>query len=58
MDEIILTEAGWGLKNPKFTFLTFPATQNLSYTQTFKYMSLAQFSSHFDFFLNARNNVL
>ena len=51
MDEITLTEAGWYLKSPKFTFLTFLATQNSSYTQTFKYISRAQFSLYFDFFL-------
>ena len=51
------SEAGWGLKSLKFTFLTFLAAQNSSHTQIFKYMSPAQFSSYF-FFFNAPNNVL
>ena len=50
MDKITLTEAGWGLKSPKFTFLIFLAAQNSLHTQTFKYMSRAQFLLHFDFF--------
>ena len=45
MDEITITEAGWAWKVPNFTFSPFLAAQNLSHTQTFKYMSQAQFSS-------------
>ena len=44
MDEITLTEAGWAWKVQSFTFLPFLVAQNLSHTQTFKYMSQAQFS--------------
>ena len=50
MNEITITEAGWGLKSLKFTFLTFLAAQNSSHAQTFKYMSWDQFSLEFDFF--------
>ena len=44
MDEITLTETGWAWKLQNFTFLPFLAAQNSSHTQTFKYMSRAQFS--------------
>ena len=45
MYEIALTEAGWAWKVQNFPFLPSLAAQNSSHTQTFKYMSQAQFSS-------------
>ena len=45
MDETTLTEAGWASKVQNFTFWPLLAAQNSSNTQTFKYMSRAQFSS-------------
>ena len=45
MDEITLTHPGLGLKSTKLHFLTFLAAKDSSHTQTFKFMSRAQFSS-------------
>ena len=58
LKQLLLTKYGWnnpnwgrlGLKKSKTSLFGILAAQNSSHTQTFKYMSRAQFSSELDFF--------
>ena len=66
LKQLLLKKYGWnnpnwgrlGMKKSKTSLFGLLAAQNSSHTQTFKYMSRAQFSSELDFFWNACKHVL